>query len=54
MKIRNLDSTRRRRRFEVVTDAGHRQAFPFAKSEPNPTAEDPGTIGHQLVLKLGV
>lgn len=41
MKIRKVASNRRRRMFEIVTYAGHRYAFPFAKSEPTPTVEDP-------------
>lgn len=41
MKIRKVESHRRRRAFEVVTYAGHRYAFPYFKSEPSPTVADP-------------
>ncbi len=41
MKIRKVASNRRHRMFEIVTYAGDRYAFPFAKSEPTPTVGDP-------------
>lgn len=40
MKIRSVTSNNRRNEFSVVTRPGVTYTFPYAKSEPRPTADD--------------